>query len=88
MNQHTFAFDSPKKRLSILNSTACSPPSAMVDIPPSFSNLKPNCKLISMKSRQFGTADKHFINKTSVKMLRDGIIEEQQVSLSSSNFNR
>lgn len=79
MNQHStalFEFSNPKKSLSIFNLTACNLPFVLVDVPSLFSNLDPNCKPITTKSRQFGSADRVFIVAKVNKMLGDGVIED------------
>ena len=57
MSQHStisFSFGGSKKDLLISHPISCSIPSALVDTPSLFSNIDPDCKPITTKSKRFG----------------------------------
>ena len=79
MSQHStisFAFGGSKKDLVISDPISCSVPSALVDIPSLFSNIDPDCKPITTKSKRSGEGDRLFIQTEIEKMIKEGVIEE------------
>ena len=53
----------------------CALTAALTDKASLFSNLAPNCKPIAAKSRRFNVDDRHFIQTSVDKLLKEGIIQ-------------
>ena len=68
-------YNGPKPDLQLSNDTVCGLTAASVEEPSLFPNLSGSCKPIAVKSRQYSTSDREFIDQEIQRLLSEGIIE-------------
>ena len=69
-----FEFSEKGNELTISKSNCNALTRAKVDTPSLFANLRPECKPIATKSRQYNSGDQAFIQQTVKKWIKEGLI--------------